>query len=195
LPLTDYSFNEENAVDRTFYGRINIKKASSLLFYTENGLVKTLIHHLKYRNQEEIGSFFGDWYGQILRDDKGLGNIDVVVPVPLHRKKLQKRGYNQVTKFGQSLAYHLNAEYCENALIKTANTKTQTKKGRIGRWLGDIELYKLNDAVSLENRSVLLVDDVITTGATIEICGNTLQQVKGLELYVTSMAIVPLTKK
>ncbi len=195
LPLTDYNFNEENAVDRTFYGRINIKKASSFLFFTENCLVKTLIHHLKYKNQEEIGKFLGDWYGQVLMEDLGLEKIEYVIPVPLHPKKLRKRGYNQVTKFGQRLAHHLNAEYLENILIKTANTKTQTKKGRLGRWSDDTGLYKLTDAYLLKNKKVLLVDDVITTGATIEICGETLKQVDGLTLYVASMAVVPLTKK
>ena len=195
LPLTDYSFNEENAVDRTFYGRINIKKASSFLFFTENGLVKNLIHHLKYKNQEEIGILFGDWYGQILKGDRGLDKIDIVIPVPLHRKKLRKRGYNQVAKFGQRLAYHLEAAYLENVLVKTANTKTQTKKGRIGRWLGNTALYALSNGDILKNKKVLLVDDVITTGATMEICGKTLQQINNLTLYLASMAIVPLTKK
>ncbi len=191
LPLTDYGFNEENAVDRIFYGRINIKKASSFLYFTENSIVKTLIHNLKYKNQEEIGTFLGDWYGQILLEDYALNNIDVVVPVPLHRKKFKKRGYNQVSQFGKRLAYYLDAEYIENALIKTANTKTQTKKGRIGRWQGNKALYSLTDPVYLSNKNILLVDDVITSGATMEICSKTLKASKNVTIYITSMAIVP----
>lgn len=192
LPLTDYCFNEENPVDRIFYGRINIKKASSFLFYTEKSSVQQLIHFLKYKNQEGISSFLGDWYGQILKESGTLdGVIDVVVPVPLHRKKLRKRGYNQVVGFAQRLAYHLNTEYVDDVLIKTANTKTQTKKGRLSRWQGNTALYTLKDAIKIENKNVLLVDDVITTGATMEICAKALSEASGITLYVTSMAVVP----
>lgn len=89
LPLTEYTFNEENPVDRIFYGRININKASSFLFFSENSIVQQLIHHLKYRNQEQIGAFLGDWYGQILKENGELyKTIDVVIPVPLHHKKI-----------------------------------------------------------------------------------------------------------
>ena len=191
LPLTDYDFNEENTVDRIFYGRINIKKASSFLFYTENSIVKNLIHNLKYKNQEQIGTFLGDWYGQILYEDRTLKDIDLVVPVPLHKKKLKKRGCNQVTQFGKRLAYYLDAEYMDNALIKTANTKTQTKKGRIGRWQGNKALYTLTDSVYLANKNILLVDDVITSGATMGICAKTLKESKNVTVYITSMAVVP----
>ena len=194
LPLTDYSFNEENAVDRIFYGRINIKKACSLLFYTENGIVMNLIHYLKYRNQEEIGTFLGDWHGQMIQNDLSAGVIDYVLPVPLHRRKLRKRGYNQVTKFGQRLAYHLNARFEDSVLVKTANTKTQTKKGRIGRWYNNKALYALKDKELFKDKSVLLVDDVITTGATMEICAKTLLEIEGITIYLTSMAVVPLTR-
>ena len=195
LPLTEYSFNVENPVDRIFYGRINVKKASSFLFFEEKGIVQQLIHYLKYRNQEEIGGFLGDWYGQLLKENNGSGFIDVVVPVPLHRRKLRKRGYNQVALFAERLAHHLNAAYVDNILLKTANTKTQTKKGRIGRWYGNTSLYTLSDQKFLENKRVLLVDDVITTGATMETCAMALQQSKGITIYITSMAIVPLRYK
>ncbi len=193
LPLTDYSFNVENAVDRIFYGRINIKKANSFLFFIENGIVKNLIHHLKYKNQEKIGVFLGDWHGQIIAENNYLEPIDFVVPVPLHRKKLRKRGYNQVSAFGRRLSYHLNADFLEDALIKTSNTKTQTKKSRIARWQNNKSLYVVRNPAQLENRKILLVDDVITTGATMEICAKTLLEVPGVTIYITSMAVVPLT--
>lgn len=194
LPFTEYNFNAENPVDRIFYGRINVKKASSFLFFRENSIVQRLIHHLKYKNQEQIGAFLGDWYGQVLKEDAALnGGIDVVIPVPLHRKKLRQRGYNQVTGFAAQLAYHLKAQYIDDLLIKTANTKTQTKKGRIGRWQGDKALYILADPDRAKAKNVLLVDDIITTGATMEICGKALQKIQDISLYITSMAVVPLT--
>jgi len=192
LPLTDYTFNDENPVDRIFYGRINIKKASSMLYFSENGIVRELIHHLKYKNQEQIGTFLGDWYGQILKDNGELKNaIDVIIPVPLHKKKLRKRGYNQVASFAERLAFHLNAEYVDNILVKTANTKTQTKKGRIGRWQNIKDLYILSDHNALRNKNVLLVDDVITTGATMENCAKVLSQAPNTNVYIASMAVVP----
>ncbi len=192
MPLTEFSFNEENPVDRIFYGRINIKKASSFLFFSEDGHVQRLIHHLKYKNQERLSTFLGDWYGQILKEKGELANlIDIVVPVPLHHKKLRKRGYNQTAGFARSLARHLGAEYVDHILTKTADTKTQTKKGRIGRWQDNKALYTLSDADFLKNRHILLVDDVITTGATMEICARTLQQATGTTIYLTSMAVVP----
>ncbi|WP_276168954.1 ComF family protein [Zobellia alginiliquefaciens] len=192
LPLTDYTFNDENPVDRIFYGRINIKKASSMLFFSENGIVRELIHHLKYKNQEEVGSFLGDWYGQILKENKELHNsIDIIIPVPLHKKKFRQRGYNQVSSFAQRLAFHLNTDYSDTILIKTANTKTQTKKGRIGRWQNIEDLYILSDPNAIKGKNILLVDDVITTGATMEICARVLAQAPNTTVYITSMAVVP----
>ena len=191
LPLTDYNFNEENPIDRIFYGRIRIEKANSLLYFTENSIVKRLIHHLKYKNQEQIGYFLGDWHGQILKENRFLTNIDFVIPVPLHKKKLKKRGYNQVDQFAQRLAYYLDAKFSNDILIKTANTKTQTKKGRIGRFLENKNLFTLSDHNFFENKNVLLVDDVITSGSTMEICAKALQETQGIKIYITSMATVP----
>ncbi|PXX31487.1 ComF family protein [Arenibacter sp. ARW7G5Y1] len=191
LPLTEYTFNALNPVDRIFFGRINIIKASSFLFFTEKGIVKSIIHYLKYKNQEQIGAFLGNWYGHILKENNFLNNIDYVVPVPLHRKKLKKRGYNQVSLFAKSIAEHIGAHYLEGVLIKTANTKTQTKKSRILRWQHKQALYVLTEQEILKNKNVLLLDDVITTGATMEACATALSAAKGINLYVASMAIVP----
>lgn len=191
LPLTEYNFIDENPVDHIFYGRIPIEKANSFLFYTENGIVKRLIHYLKYKNQQQIGTFLGDWFGILLKEGKALHHIDYIIPVPLHKRKLKKRGYNQVTLFGQRLAYHLNAIYLAGLLIKTANTKTQTKKNRWYRWQSSNELYTVADPSLLKNKSVLLVDDVITTGATLEACARALQSSEGISIYIATMAVVP----
>ena len=191
LPLTDYNFSEENPVDRTFYGRIRIKKASSFLFFSKYGVVKNLLHNLKYKNQESIGLFLGDWYGNILSKDNALKPIDVVIPVPLHPKKLRKRGYNQVDDFAKRIAHHLNTSFSNQMLIKTANTRTQTKKDRLFRWQNAQDLYEPLNIELLKNKTVLLVDDVITTGATIEACAKALQKANGITIYVATMAFVP----
>lgn len=190
LPLTEYNFNEENPVDRIFYGRINIKKASSFLFFTDLGIVKNLIHHLKYKNQEQIGGFLGDWFGSKIKEQNHLPKIDYVIPVPLHKKKLRKRGYNQTALFAQKISFYIDAAYNETLLVKTANTKTQTKKSRLGRWQENRSLYEVTNEKLLENKNILLVDDVITTGATMELCASIIKKIPGTIVFVVSMAVV-----
>jgi len=190
LPFTDYTFNEENPVDRIFYGRINIKKANSFLFFEEYGIVKNIIHQLKYKNQEQIGQFLGDWFGQILKGSNQLQVIDFVIPVPIHRKRLKQRGYNQTALFAKAIASQINSVYLDDILIKTANTRTQTKKNRLARLYENKNLYEVKDAAFLENKNVLLVDDVITTGATMEICAATMVHIPGVSVYITSIAVV-----
>lgn len=191
LPITDYNFTEENEIDRIFYGRVRIEKASAFLFFSKIGIVKNLLHYLKYKNQEVIGEFLGNWYAEILANEDALASIDVVVPVPLHPKKQKQRGFNQVEQFGKQLANALNADFVNHILVKTANTKTQTKKTRIGRAQTNQNLYQISNLKLLENKKILLVDDVITTGATIEICALALHQIKGVKIYVATMAMVP----
>lgn len=144
---------------------------------------------MKYKNQEQIGGFFGEWCGAHLSGKGQLSHIDAVVPVPLHPKKLKKRGYNQVALFAKTIAENIGAEYCDDWLIKTLNTKTQTKKGRQGRWESSKDAFELNASNNQNFKHVLLVDDVITTGATIESCAQTLLQQKNVEVSVLSMAM------
>lgn len=188
LPLTEYNFTDENPIDRIFYGRVAIEKANSFLFYTQNGIVKNIIHHLKYKRQEHIGTFFGTWYAQLIKERL---KIDIVVPVPLHKIKLKRRGYNQVSLFAKQLALHFNAVYDESILLKTANSKTLTKKNRFSRWTANQDLYQLIKADYITNKTILLVDDVITTGATIEACATALKKAKGVVIYVVTIAVVP----
>ena len=190
VPLTDHNFVQENAVDRIFYGRIPIKKAASFTFFSKNGLVKNLLHWLKYKNQEQIGTFLGEWCGANLSNDPNLKHIDVVIPVPLHPKKLKKRGYNQVARFAQEIAKNLQVAYRDDVLLKTINTKTQTKKDRQLRWESSKKAFQVNTTSPFNYKHVLLVDDVITTGATIESCAHVLMQDKDIEVSVLSMAVV-----
>ncbi|MGX1927747.1 ComF family protein [Flagellimonas sp. 2504JD4-2] len=191
MPLTDYNFSDENPVDRIFYGRIPIKKAVSFLFFSKKGAVKQLLHYLKYKNQEQIGDFLGDWCGSSLEREEHLKSVDVVVPVPLHPKKQKKRGYNQVELFAKKISKVINADYRDDILIKVNNTKTQTKKSRLLRWESAQEDFELNANIKKGFHHLLLVDDVITTGATIEACAQKLHALGNVSVSVLSMAVVP----
>ncbi|MEY8020615.1 ComF family protein [Muriicola sp. SD30] len=191
LPLTEFNFSTENSLDRVFYGRIPVQKAASYLHFYENGLVQNLLHYLKYRNQSRISNLLGKWYGEILKQDDALPEIDMVIPVPLHPKKLKKRGYNQVAGFGQELANLLKADYREDILSKTSHTRTQTQKSRIFRWQHEKPVFKLLYPSILNGCRILLVDDVVTTGATLEACSKVLLEAGKVEVYIATMAMVP----
>ncbi|WP_343330942.1 ComF family protein [Polaribacter staleyi] len=188
LPLTNFTDSLENKIAKTFYGRVAIEKANSLLFFRKTGITKKLIHELKYKGNEEIGHFFGNWLGEILKENKDFLDIDVIIPVPLHPKKRRQRGYNQVTKFGKSLSKHLEKPLIENILIRTSTSKTQTFKARFERFNNIDTKFQLSDFTILKNKHVLLIDDVITTGATLEACAKELQKTAGVKISILTMA-------
>jgi len=189
LPVTNFHFNNDNTVLKVFYGRVKIENGTALLRFEKKGIVQQLIHGLKYKGQEQIGVFLGDWLGGELKTLKAYEEIDVVIPVPLHKKKLKKRGYNQVAKFAQHIANSLNVLYIDDVLLKVTNTKSQTLKNRLARWTNNDELFTLQNKNSIANKHILLVDDLITTGATMEACITVLQQVENVKISVASMAI------
>ncbi|WP_298900754.1 ComF family protein [uncultured Psychroserpens sp.] len=189
LPLTNFHDDPENAVHKILYGRVKLQQATALLHFSKKGMVQQLMHNLKYRGQESIGECLGAWLGESLKDMASYQSIDVVVPVPLHKAKLKSRGYNQVDKFGQTLATALNATYNTSVLVKTTNTKTQVFKDRLKRQTGNNSNFELKNGHFLKNKHVLLVDDIITTGATIEDCASQLLKIEDLKLSLATMAI------
>ena len=189
LPVTNFHFENNTTVEKVFYGRVKIEQATALLKFEKKGIVQQLLHNLKYRGHEIIGEVLGKWLGNELKQVEAYNNIDVVIPVPLHKNKLRKRGYNQVTKFGIEIAKTLNAEYIDNILIKTTATKTQVFKKRISRWNNTNEIFTVTNTNLIEGKHILLVDDIITTGATIEACANMLNKAKNINISVATMAI------
>jgi ComF family protein len=188
LPLIYYPDYKKNKISRTFSGKIIIEKAMSLLIYRREGRTKELIHQLKYKGNQEIGTFLGDWFGEILKENKEFSTVHCIIPVPLHKKKLKIRGFNQLTRFGERLSSHLQIPYIENVLIKSTSTKTQTVKNRLDRFQNAKTKFQLTNTSLLENSHVLLIDDVITTGATLESCCNELLKTKNIKISVASMA-------
>ena len=188
LPLTNFIDYNNNKITQTFYGRVAIEKGFSLLFYRKKGITKKLIQELKYKKNEEIGTFFGNWIGEILTENSQFINIDCIVPVPLHPKKLRKRGYNQVTKFGETLSNHLKKPFIENELIRISSTKTQTLKARFERFNNIDTKFSLKSTATFKGKHILLIDDVITTGATLEACAKELQKSEGVKISILTMA-------
>lgn len=189
LPVTNYHFDNNNAVKKGFYGRIEIEAGTALFHFHKKGLVQELLHNLKYRGHETIGKVLGVWLGNELNQIPIYKTVDVVVPVPLHNRKLRKRGYNQVNKFGQEIAIALNANFNDSVLLKTTQTNTQVFKDRLSRSFSNAEIFTVAEIESLIGKHILLVDDIITTGATIESCVNVLRQIKDIKISVATIAI------
>ena len=189
LPVTDFHLNGSNAVKKVFYGRVKLEEATAMLRFQKKGIVQQLIHNLKYKGHQEVGQFLGDWLGSELMSLNNYQNIDVVLPVPLHKNKLRKRGYNQVTLFAKTLAENLNAVYMDNVLIKITDTKSQTSKTRLARWNSANEIFSIKNIDTIDNKHILLVDDLVTTGATLEACANQLLKAKNIKISIATMAI------
>jgi ComF family protein len=188
LPLTNFIDYKNNKVTQTFYGSILLNKAFSLLFYRKKGSTQKLIHDLKYKGNEEIAMFFGNWLGEILKENQEFITVDFIIPVPLHPKKLRQRGYNQVTKFGEQLHHHLQIPFVENNLTRTSATKTQTFKARFERFRNLESKFLLKDPSCFNGKHILLIDDVITTGATLEACAKEFRKSKNCTISILTMA-------
>lgn len=188
LPKTNFHLYADNPVVKLFWGRTNIHSASSLYSFSKGSKVQHLIHQLKYRGKKEIGTSLGKYYGKELRLAPMFSTVNVVLPVPLHIKKLKKRGYNQSETFAEGIAESLNAESSTRILVRTFASTTQTKKSRFARWKNVEEIFKITTPEKLEGKHVLLVDDVVTTGATLEACANKILEIPDVKVSVATIA-------
>lgn len=188
FPIIELLDFKNNKVATTFYGRIPIHNVVSFLYFKKEGKARKLIHQLKYKGRQDIGSFIGDWFGFWLKESNQMNDIDYIVPVPLHSKRLKERGYNQVETFGKSLSSILNIPYIESVLLRISASKTQTVKQRFERFNNNTTKFRLTDTTIFKSKHVLLVDDVITTGATIEACCNELFKTDNITISVATIA-------
>ncbi|AWG21030.1 amidophosphoribosyltransferase [Flavobacterium faecale] len=189
IPVTQHHSMEDNEAMGKFYGRIDLQHASAVFYFHKKGIVQELIHNLKYRGDQEIGTFIGEWYLSDLKKIPALFTIDAVIPVPIHPKKLRSRGYNQVTTFGQTIANGLNTKYIDTILIRTKYTQTQSKKNLLARSEGIQNAFDVVYSEDQHHKHFLLVDDVLTTGATLEACCIALQKIPGVKISIITMAM------
>jgi ComF family protein len=189
IPLTNHHLNPENDAFKKFYGRIPVIHTSALFYFHKKGIVQELIHNLKYKGHEEIGTILGEWYAEDLKNINLLKSVDEIIPVPLHRRKLKERGYNQVTAFGKALSSSLNLNYNDSLLIRNVYSKTQSKKNLLGRTEGIETIFDVSFTEKDHHKHFLLIDDVITTGATLEACSHALLKIPGAKISVICMAM------
>lgn len=189
LPLCDFHMDNGKNVKKVFYGRIPLQEAAALLVFEKGGLVQNLLHHLKYRGAQQVGAVLGVWLGSRLKALGKFQRIDTVIPVPLHPRRQRHRGYNQVDTFGRSLATILGASYADHLLIRIKDSPKQSKTKVRDRWLNSVDAFCVRNALMLEGCHVLLVDDVLTTGATLESCARILLEIPQLQISIATMAI------
>lgn len=174
LPYTHSHKDQENSGARQLWGRVRLEAVASFWYFREPSRVKRIIHQLKYRNRPEIGTEVGIRYGALLADTAPFNQADIIVPVPLHPKKLRARGYNQSAFFANGLAHSMQLPVVENAIVRRRATESQTHKTRYERYENMLKTFEATDAGAIARRHVLLVDDVLTTGATLEACASTM---------------------
>ncbi len=189
LPQTGFHLiPKDNQVIRSFWGRVPVEGGAARYFFRKSAPVQRLLHNLKYNHAPEIGVFVGRIYGRELLQSEVFGSVDVIIPIPLHPDKERKRGYNQATMFARGLSQSMAKPLDETSLYRSVFTETQTRKSRLRRWENVKSVFALRDSARLEGKHILLVDDVITTGATMEACINKLLEVPGTRVSVAAIA-------
>jgi ComF family protein len=188
LPETNFEKFSGNPVEKMFWGRLHLNSATAQFYFTKESLMQRLMHQLKYKGHQELGLQLGRLMGQQLLHS---GRIipDALIPLPLFPAREKRRGYNQATVLCRGIAEVMKVPVLDNVIIRPQHTETQTKKGRVERWKNMEGKFVLANGTSIQKKQLLLVDDVITTGATLEACGHELLKVPGVELSVATLCI------
>lgn len=188
LPRTNFHKTPENSVEKSFWGRVFIEQGTSYFFFRKGSNYQKLLHKLKYQNQPQIGFELGKYFASEIVKEGFFKDIDYIVPVPLHKKKLKKRGYNQSAEIAKGMSKFLGGKLSEQLLKRSSFTDTQTKKNRFDRWENVAEVFVCKTPELIENKHILLVDDVLTTGATIEGCVQAFKKVAQVKVSIATLA-------
>jgi ComF family protein len=188
LPFTNFHLYSNNTVEKYFWGRMEVTGATALCHFTGGSLVQQLLHQLKYKGNTEVGYIFGRMLGSKLNESERFSGIDMLVPLPLFAARQKKRGYNQSAIICNGAGAVMNLPVNSNAVARLSATETQTRKNRIDRWKNMEGKFEVINAASLAGKHILLVDDVITTGATLEACGQAILEIPGTKLSIATLA-------
>jgi len=188
LPETRYHEFTRSPLSLLLWGRVLVENTGAFLFYKKGNQVQKILHHLKYKGVKEIGFFLGNMYGIQLSQHEKWKTVDLIIPIPLHKKKEKKRGYNQSEWIAKGLSAGMQIPYNTDLLIRSEFTETQTKKNRFHRWQNVKEVFQLTNPEVLKNKHVLICDDVLTTGATLEAAIQKLAVVDDIKISVVTLA-------
>jgi len=188
LPVTHFDLNPDNPLAEMFWGRVRLSQAVAWFYFRKGSAYQDALHKLKYNDRPDIGVSLGKQFGYELYRSTGFIRPDILIPVPLNPKKLRKRGYNQSEAIAKGLSQGLRIPLVSNALTRPVATSTQTRKSRYERYLNVAGKFKITNPALLENLHVLLIDDVITTGATLEACAEVMLAVPGVTVSVAALA-------
>ncbi len=189
LPKTNYHLSDSNPIEKLFWGRVKIFKACSFFFFNKGSKFQKLIHKLKYNSKKEIGYELGAHFGSDLSGSEGFNSVDVIIPVPLHESKEKLRGYNQSNWIAKGISASMNKPVDSNNLKRLVASDTQTKKTRFERWENVQSVFEVTNPESLENKHILLVDDVVTTGSTLEACAQELGKINNIKISIATLAV------
>lgn len=189
LPLSHFHKQKENSFTEKFWGRVNLHTGTAMFLFTKQSRVANLIHNLKYNGKKEIGISLGRRYGYMLKREPHFKNIDCIVPVPLHWKKERKRGFNQSQMFGIGLSESMNIPCIKDGLERLSFTDSQTKKSRLERLENMHGVFAVKKNKSLKGKHILLVDDVLTTGSTLEVCAAEILKLSGTKVSMATIAM------
>lgn len=190
LPRTNNFREEENAAEKLMAGRIPFVRIASFCVYAKGGILPPLIHQLKYHHQPDIGILLGRVYGEDLLGSDFLKTVDIIVPVPLHPTKEKSRGYNQAEMIAMGLSDATSLPFSAGNLIRVVYNPTQTKRTKTQRWENVKDIFKVEDPEAYADKHLLLVDDVITTGSTLEACGVALQSCSNAKISIATLGEV-----
>lgn len=192
IPRTNYHLSIDNPVAQLFWGRCQICKAAAFSFYNKGSRIRKLIHNLKYKGIREVGFELGLIYGQSLKTSGFIENMDLIIPVPLHPSKQRIRGFNQSEYISKGLSESTGLPLELKSLIRKTLSDTQTKRSRYERWMNVEGIFAVSDPEKLKGKHILLVDDVITTGSTLEACAGELLKIEDVKVSVAALAVAIL---
>jgi ComF family protein len=189
IPRTNYHLTPDNPVEQLFWGRCRISRGAAFSFYNKGSRIRKLIHKLKYNGIKELGFELGRIYGLSLKNSGFISDLDVIIPVPLHPSKLRERGFNQSEYISKGIAEVTGLQLDIKTLIRIRASDTQTKRSRYERWMNVEGIFAVTDSESIRGKHILLVDDVITTGSTIDACTSELLRVDNVRVSIAALAV------
>jgi ComF family protein len=188
MPFTRFEFFPCNPIEKIFWGRVDIQAAAAHMYFTRGSSIQKSLHLLKYKGRKQVGYYFGARMGMAIKNCDRFAGCELIIPLPLYAAREKKRGYNQANVIAEGISTQLNIPVISDVIFRTRKTETQTKKSRIQRWKNMEDSFEIRNPDKIRGRHILLIDDVITTGASLEACARVLANIPGVNLSIYCLA-------